>query len=60
MVESELLQHVFEILDSDWLCDEVTSNTTLNVSFAISGTKKRVTLREPGVRAEFLGDIYFS
>ena len=28
MVESELIQHVFEILDSDWLCDEVTSNTT--------------------------------
>ena len=28
LVESELIQHVFEILDSDWLCDEVTSNTT--------------------------------
>ena len=28
MVESELIQHVFEILDSDWLCDEVTSITT--------------------------------
>ena len=29
LVESELIQHVFEILDSDWLCDEVTSITTL-------------------------------
>ena len=28
LVESELIQHVFEILDSDWLCDEVTSITT--------------------------------
>ena len=44
---------LFGQVQSDFLMD-------FECFFANQGTKKRVTLREPWVRAEFLDNIYFS